>query len=237
MNSFLIRSMAVMAMASLAACSWFDHSKGDGSAPPKGGTSRRFTKTTEEVAHAASETLQELGVGVISESHDALGGSITAERSTADKQPVTVWYKSLDPRSTEVSVVVGQGDRQLGQQVLDRMAQKLGTPGAAAAVSVGASAEGMYDEPLAQCMQAAEAAIKELRMNVTRRETHDTWSALESREADAIAVQAKMERTEKDKTRVLFTVGTSKNQDTQQLADRLRAEFEKKLGSPSKASP
>lgn len=230
MKTNFMHGAVLASLISLVACA--SHG-GDASNPPKGGVDRRYSKTPDEVARAASETLQELGINVQADTHDALGGQVQGERGTADKQDVSIWYKSVDARNTQVSVMVGKGDKQLAQLIQDRLAQKLGAAGAAAVMSVGAISELTVEQPLAPCISAAEAALRELRMNVTRREVHDTWAEVESRESDAIPVQVKIERTEKDKTRVVFSAGTARSQDTQQLADRVRAEFEKKIGQTS----
>ena len=217
----------------LASCSWFDQSSD--SNPPQGGNDRRYSKTPDEIAAAANETFGELSVQVQSDTHDSLGGRIVGERSTAGKEKITIWYKSVDARNTMVSVAVGKGDRQLAQLVQDRLATLLGAPGASGILSVGASTEGTYDQPIAQCMKAAEAALAELHMAVSRREVHDTWAEMESRQMDSVPVLIQMERTEKDQTRVRFIGGVSRNQDTVQLANRIRAEFDKKIGRQAPA--
>lgn len=216
-------------LGSLGGCSMFGGS--DTSKPPDNSVDRRYAKTPEEVSRAATESLAELGMQTQGDEHDALGGQVTAIRSTPGKEKVTVWYKSIDPRNTQVWVGVGNGDRHLATMIHDRIAQHMGATSAKSVPMVGASADGEYDQPVAQTLAAAEKAIKDLKMDVSRRETHDTWAVVESRQADALPVTVKMERNEKDKTRVTFTAGTSRSQDTQQVADRLKAEFEKNINT------
>src|SRR5581483_11893897 len=119
----------------------------------------------------------------------------------------------------------------LAQLIQDQIAQHLGSPSARAMPSVGARTEGTYDPPVAQCTSAAEQAMKNLKMDISGKETHDTWARVESRQADALPVSIRMDRTDQDKTMVVFTAGTTKSQDTSMIADRLKAEFERVLNA------
>lgn len=217
-------------MLALAACQWFG---GNTNEPPKGGVDRKYTKSPDEVARAATEALAELNINVLSDQHDALGGMIKAQRATPAEEPVMVWYQSADARTTSVNVGVGKGDRGIAELIQERIAQKLGAASARSAPQVGARTEGEYDQPVAQCMAAAEQAMKELKLDVSRKETHDTWAQVEARQADSLPVTVRMNRNEKDKTQVFFSAGTSRSQDTEQIADRVKAEFERIL-SPAK---
>lgn len=213
----------------LAACQYFGGGKTN--EPPKGAVDRKYAKSPDEVSRAATEALGDLNIAVESDHHDALGGRIAAHRATPGEEPVVVWYQSADARMTQVSVGVAEGDRQLGQLIQDRIAEKLGAASAKSAPSVGARAEGEYDQPVAQCMSAVEQAMKDLKLQPSHKETHDTWAQVEARQMDALPVIARMTRTEQDKTKVSFSAGTSRSQDTEQIAERLKAEFERVLSS------
>ncbi len=219
-------ALGALALVGLAACSWFEPAKNE---PPKGSVDRRYQKSPDEVARATTDALAQLNIPVSSDNHDALGGQINAQRSNETADKVTIWYQSVDPRTTQVSVGVGKGNRELAQLIQDQIAQHLGAPSARAMPSVGARTEGTYDQPVAQCMSAAEQALKNLKMDVSSKETHDTWARVESRQADALPVSVRMDRTDQDKTMVVFTAGSSKSQDTMMIADRLKAEFERVL--------
>lgn len=217
---------------SLVACNVFE-SGHDGSTPREGGVDRRYSKAPDVVANAAEEVLRELDVTIEANQHDALGGELKGLRGTPGKEEIVVWYKSLDPRTTQVSVLVGKGDRHLGDLVQDHIAQKLGEASSTGTPVLGAVAEGLYDPPMGQCLTAMEQSIRDLKMNVTHREVHDTWALIESSEANAIPIRAKIERMESDKTRVTVIAGTTRSYDTQQLADRLKANFEQRINPES----
>lgn len=229
MNSRTMKyGVAAITLLSLTACQMFGGTKNE---PPKGSVDRRYQKTPDEVSKAATDALASLNIPIQSDSHDALGGQINAQRQNDSADTVTIWYQSVDPRTTQVAVGVGKGNRDLAQMIQDQIAQHLGSPSARAMPSVGARAEGTYDPPVAQCMAAAEAALKELKLDVSNKESHDTWARIESRKADALPITIRMDRNDQDKTQVTFTAGTTKSQDTQMIADRLKAEFEQKLNA------
>jgi hypothetical protein len=221
-----VYAIGSLILLSLTACSAFGGTKNEA---PKGSVDRKYAKSPDEVSKAASEALGELNINIESDQHDALGGQITAARATPAAEPVIVWYQSADARTTQVSVGVGKGDRGIAELIQEHIAQKLGSPTTRSAASVGARAEGTYDQPVAQCMTAAEQAMKDLKLQPSNKETHDTWAQVEARQADAIPVMVRMNRTEKDKTLVTFSAGNSKSSDTEMLAERLKAEFEKNL--------
>lgn len=222
-----VYALGSLILLSLTACSAFGGTKNEA---PKGSVDRKYAKSPDEVSKAATEALGELNINIESDQHDALGGQITAARATPAAEPVIVWYQSADARTTQVSVGVGKGDRGIAELIQEHIAQKLGSPTTRSAPSVGARAEGTYDQPVAQCMTAAEQAMKDLKLQPSNKETHDTWAQVEARQADAIPVMVRMNRTEKDKTMVTFSAGNSKSSDTEMLAERLKAEFEKNLG-------
>lgn len=225
--------LSLPVMLAMSACSLFGENKYDQSTPPEGSVERRMTRSPEEISRGATEALQELGMTVEQDQHDALGGRLLGERATPAKDEVIIWYKSLDPKTTNVAVKVGSGDRHLADMILDRIAQYVGTAASRAVPTVGASTEGLYDQPVAQCVTIMEQALRDLKLNVTHHETHDTWTQLDSREADSIPLSVRLDRTEKDKTRVRISAGTTQNQDTQQMADRVKAQFEDKLNQAS----
>jgi hypothetical protein len=228
MNARTKLLIGALPLLSLFACKMFESEKNE---PPKGSVDRRYSKTPDEIAGAVTEALAELNIPVTSDTHDALGGQVKAQRANAAEDEVTVWYQSADARTTQVSVGVGKGDRKIAQLIQDQIAQKLGVTSAKAATSVGAQMDGTYDQSVAQCMAAAEQAMKDLKMDVSHKESHDTWAQIESRQEDSLPVLVKMTRTQQDKTMVSFMAGSSKSQDTEQIAGRLKAEFEKVLST------
>lgn len=217
-----------MALLSLIACKTFGSSKNE---PPMGSVDRRYSKTPDEITQAVTEALEELNIPIHSETHDALGGQVKAQRANASEDEVVVWYQSQDARTTQVSVAVGKNDRRVATLIQDQIAQKLGAASAKSVPPISAQVDGRYDQNLTQCMAAAEQAMKDLKMDVTHKEVHDTWAQIESRQPDSPPLVVRMSRTDTDKTQVTFAAGSARSQDTEQFAGRLKTEFERVLGS------
>lgn len=152
-----------------------------------------------------------------------------AKRSNKDE--VHVDARSVDAQNTTVSVLVEPGDKNLAQIIQDRVSDRLGlSVGAArASLAAGSQVDGTYDQKLDACLGAAERAIAALRLAAPRRELHDTWARLETAQLDSIPIQIRLDRTRRDQTFVVFTVGTGASDDNRTLALRLKAEFERQL--------
>lgn len=235
MGTRWMRSTAVLLTVGMSACSLFGGNKYDQSTPPEGSVERRVNKSPDEISRATAAALQELGMTITQDQHDALGGRTLAQRGNPDKDEVIVWYKSLDRTNTALAVKVGKGDQETAELIQYRIAQHLGTALAKTIPRVGAVAQGEYDPPVAQATAAMERALTELGIKITHREIHDTWAWISSSQTDAIPVDVRLERTQRDKTRVHISAGTNRNQDNQQLADRVKTEFEEViLQTPAK---
>src|SRR6185295_3836716 len=92
----------------LGACSVFEPSKGKAEA---NAVVRRYSRTSPEVWEALTSALKPLALRIESDRHDALGGDLTAIRATEDSVKINV--KSLDEMSSQVSISVGEGDRNM----------------------------------------------------------------------------------------------------------------------------
>jgi hypothetical protein len=126
---------------------------------------------------------------------------------------------------------VEPGDKNLAQIIQDRVSDRLGLNVGAAHASLGAGSQvdGTYDQKLDACLRAAERAVTVLKFAVPRRELHDTWARLDTAQLDSIPIQIRLDRTRKDQTFVVFTVGTGVSDDNRTLALRLKSEFERQL--------
>ncbi len=211
----------------LAACRSFGG--GEDEAMTVNTVNRTYDKAPEEVWKAVESTLKDLELRVEKNQVDALGGVIRAERANRDR--IYIEARSVDASQTQLSVAVGPGDRTMAQIIQDRVASKLGTPAGVvrSAFAAGSRLQATYDHRLDECTNAAQRAMESLKITGIRAETHDTWSRVDGRYADAIPARIGTERTPKDQTQVTFTAGTSASDDNHVLASRLKAEFERFL--------
>jgi hypothetical protein len=198
-------------------------------APTINTVTKQYSKPADETWRAVQSVAKDLDLKIDTDQHDALGGNLVALRSNKDE--VHVDARSQDAMNTTVSIWASPGDRSLAQIIHDRLGDRLGlTVGASRSnAAAGSQVDGTYDQKLDVCMKAAEKAVADLKMTAPRREIHDTWARVDTNHMDSIPVQIRMERTRKDQTFVVFTVGTGASDDNRTLAGRLKAQFEQSL--------
>ena len=223
---------AMAALALLVSCK----SKGfrDDPAQSADVSGRTYAVDVERTWQAIQSAMKELDLDVEKSDHDALGGDLTATRATGD--PVFVRVRTVNPGTTQVDIAVEPGDRNMAQMIQERVAQKLGadTANGKGGGTTGSVVEGSYENSLEECAAAAERALKALNLPVDAREKHDIWMSIRSKQVDMIPVAIKLQRTPKDQTAAMFSVGTSPSDDNQLLAGRLKKEFEAALAQPQR---
>ncbi|HVR84232.1 MAG TPA: hypothetical protein VMU54_07975 [Planctomycetota bacterium] len=223
-----LAAVLILLASTLASCSTFGGRDSENAAAIHTVT-KTYSKPADETWRAVLSVAKELDLRVETDQHDALGGMMIAKRSNKDE--VHVDARSVDAQNTTVSVLVEPGDKNLAQIIQDRVSDRLGlSVGAArASLAAGSQVDGTYDQKLDACLGAAERAIAALRLAAPRRELHDTWARLETAQLDSIPIQIRLDRTRRDQTFVVFTVGTGASDDNRTLALRLKAEFERQL--------
>lgn len=220
-------TIAILLLAGLTSCKTF--SGGPDAATTVNTVTRTYSKPADETWRSIMTVVKELDLRIDSDQHDALGGTLVATRSNKDE--VHIEARSADAMNTVVAVSVEPGDKNLATIIQDRISERMGlTMGVSkASQAAGSQADGTYDQKLDLCIAAAEKAFAALKLPGARRELHDTWARVDTAHLDSIPVQIRMERTRKDQTFVVFTVGTGASDDNRTLAARLKTEFERHL--------
>jgi hypothetical protein len=192
---------------------------------------RKYPKTAAQVHDAAVTALGKLDIKVDKDRHDAMGSEIVAER--ADKSKVMINVRALDEKSSQAYVRVDPGDAQMAKIVHEKIAEELGMGAAKGALLGGNTEDRTYDSSLKACADAAERSAKSLGYTVTGKESHDTWAQVDARTADSTPVRFRMDRAD-DRTRVTFTAGTGKTEDSKTMLTRMREEFERQIAGHAK---
>jgi len=223
-------------LAILAACS---HEGSSPSGTSDWGTGlntveRKYGKTAPQVHDAALAALQELGVKVEKDRHDQMGSEIVAQR--ADKSKVMVNVRALDEKSSRAEVRVEPGDARMAALIHEKMADELGLGKAKGALLGGNTDERTYDSSLQACVDAAERTAKSLSYTVTGRELHDSWGQVDARTGDSTPVRFRMDRVENNpgRSKVKFTAGAGKTDDSKTLLSRMREEFDRQIAGHAK---
>lgn len=187
---------------------------------------REYSRPASEVYKVALQSAESAGFTLRTETRDRLGGDFVATRD--DGKEVRILVRSLDEKSSLVSVRVEAGDRDLAEGMQDRISGNLGIGNARTGwwIFGGDSIEAMYDSDLASCMDSARRTAAALAWNGKEEELHATWGQIDGRWRDSTPVRIKMERAEDGRTRVSFLVGNARSHDNRAFAQRMKFEFD-----------
>jgi hypothetical protein len=184
---------------------------------------RQYAKSASDTWDAAAAAMKSYDLTVDSDRHDAMGGELHGRRANGEK--VTVRVRSLDDKSSDVTVRVDPGNRNMAEMIHEKIADKLGLKEAKAAWFGGNSAEGTYPQSLDVCVKAAEDAAKRLNLTVTNREVKDGTATVDARESNSNPVQFKLKKVTEG-TKVTFIAGKEKSDGNRDLSNRMKTEFE-----------
>jgi hypothetical protein len=237
------------ALVLLGACSWFDSS----SKTEANAVVRRYARPAPELWTAVTSALQSLDLRIEEDRHDSLGGKLRGVRATGDE--VIVHVKSIDEQSSQASIAVEEGDRNMAEIIHSQIAKNLGAGSAKTSFYGGNRVEQTYDASLARCVMAAERACEAVGFSVTSRDIHESWADLMARRAGSASILIHMEivpppekdkaqaatppppanggtgvpSDKKEKIKVSFIVGTMRTDDNEEVLHRLRQEFDRIL--------
>jgi hypothetical protein len=215
----LISAILVLSIVTLGACRSNDLGTGTNT------VDREYSKAASEVCKAVLHGAESAKLTVMSDRHDQMGGELVASRG--DGKEVRISVKSIDEKNTRVSIRVEPGDRDLANMMHERIAGNLGMGEAKTGWWFGGnSLDATYSADLPSCMTSARRAIVSLAQNTKDEEIHATWGQIDGRLKDSTPVRIKMEKADDKKTRVWFTVGSSKSDDNKAFAQKLKDEFE-----------
>lgn len=195
---------------------------------------RDYSKPASDVSKAALQSSESADFKVRSDRRDQMGGELVVSRG--DGKEVRILVKSLNKTSCRVSVRVEPGDRDLANQMHERIAGDLGMGVATTGWWFGGnSLDATYPTDLAWCMTSARRTMDALVQNAKQEEVHATWGRIDGRLKDSTPVRIKVEKLEDRKSRVWFIVGNAKSDDHHAFARKLKDEFES-TGRPASGS-
>jgi len=239
------------ALLLLGACSAFDSSS---SKTEANSVTRRYSRPAPDVWTAVTSALQGLDLRIEEDRHDALGGKLRGVRATGEE--VIVKVKSVDEQNCQVSVGAEEGDRNTAEIIHSQIARNLGSGSAKSSFYGGNRLEQTYDASLARCIMSAERACEAVGFTVTNRDIHETSADLMARRTGSSTVLVHLEAGQQDKdkdkdkpgaqpppanggtgvpsdkkaqVKVSFIVGTMRNEDNEEVLNRLKQEFERIL--------
>jgi hypothetical protein len=188
---------------------------------------RDYAKPAAETWKAAVKSVESAGLTVTSDPADDLGGDLVARRANGDE--VRVRVKSLDEKSSRVTVRVEPGDRDLAKLLHERIAENVGLGEAKSSLFGGNSLDAEYLADLPSCLRTAKGVFDVLQIEKTAEENPGPWAQIDGRRPDSTPVRIRMERLGNGKTRVDFIAGNARNDDNKAFVRRMKMEFESTL--------
>jgi hypothetical protein len=216
---------------------------------------RRYNRPSPEVWAAVTNALQSLDLRIDEGRHDALGGQLTGTRATGDA--VLVDVKSVDETTSQVSVSVADGNRNMADIIHSQIGKYLGTGSAKSGFYGGNRWEGTFDTSLSRAMMAAERAFEAIGFTVSNREIKETSADMMARRPGSQSILLRLESgtpagqpaaagqppvapppangnrppsAEKSgPLKVSIIVGTSRSEDNEEILQRFKTEFERFL--------
>lgn len=192
---------------------------------------RKYAKPATDVWDAAVSAVKSYDLSVDSDRHDRMGGELVAHRANGER--VTVNVRSIDDHDADAAVRVDPGNRNLANQIHERMADKLGMGSSKAGVFGDTSVTGTYAAPLDRCVSAAESACRHLGLSVTNKELKEKSAVVDAREANSNPVRVQMDRSGDAGVKATFSAGSAAGSDPKSLTANLKSEFERQLGQNS----
>jgi len=211
---------------------------------------RRYSRPASEVFPALISALNSLDLRIEEARHDALGGELTAVRAT--REPVHVLVKSVDETTTQVTISVGAGDRNLADILHAQLAKNLGTGAAKSSFYGGNRWEQIYESSLARCVVTAERACEAMGFTVSNRDIHELSADLMARRGPSSTILLHFESVpapvtgaqappapanangvpsdRRGQVKASFIVGTQRTDDHEEILQRLRNEFDRLIG-------
>lgn len=217
---------------------------------------RKYNRPAPEVWNAVTNALQALDLRIEEDRHDALGGELSGLRATGDE--VRVRVRSVDESTSQVSISIEEGDRNMAEIIHSQVAKNLGTSTAKTSFYGGNRWEQTYDTSLARALLAADRACEAIGFNVTSREVRESSADLMSQRPGSPTVLMHFETAQQQpqanapaqaqppaqqqppanggrgvpsdkvgQVKVSFIVGTMRNEEHEDLLQRLRSEFER----------
>jgi len=185
---------------------------------------RDYARSAPDAWKAAMRSAETSGLQIRSDQHDRFGGELVACRANGDE--VRIEVRSLDEKTSRVSVRVEPGDRALATMIHEKMADKMGLGAARPGLFGGSTVEGTYMTDLESCRGPARRTFAALDVAVTGEDIHASGWRMDGRLKDSTPVRIAAQKEGDLKTRVTFVAGADKNEDLKAFARKMRDEFE-----------
>lgn len=179
---------------------------------------RWYAKPPESVSRISAAILLEMGVRIESDERNGGEGKIETDQ-------IVLRYRRVDGGGTQVTLDAPA--REIGERMLDRITERIGTEDFRIPPRAVASLNAEYSRSMADCLAAAETVLEAFDLKLTERDVTPAAAHLAWRAPGEI-VEARL-AFRPPVTRVTFTVGAPDRDAADHRVRRFKEEFEKRL--------
>lgn len=213
-----MRRAAVLALLALSACRQGVRA-GDPPLP-----TRWYAKPDEGVSRATAGVLRDLGFRIDADLHERGRIEIEAHRRG---ERLIARIRPVPPGGCRVTLLLRNDRGSLGESILDHLTERLAVEDSRAPLLTPSTLTVRYVEPPAPCIDAAEEALRQLRLDLTLRDIAPTSAVLASRAPEETA-EIRIDDAVTG-TIVTFTAGVEGKEGADRRVRRIQQEFERAL--------
>jgi hypothetical protein len=193
--------------------------------------SRWIARTPGMVARVAADVLLEEQFHIESDVHRDKSGRIVAREAPPGKREVVLTFEEVEPHRTLVRIDPGRLGRPFGEQMLDRIAVRVGQDSERVPPYIRASVEGSYEGTLGEALDALHTALAELDASVTNRVVQDWGARIEAYARDDTIFEVAFVARDHEPLGVQFAASCDSKEAADRRAEQLKQEFGRALAA------
>ncbi|HVE38550.1 MAG TPA: hypothetical protein VNM14_01595 [Planctomycetota bacterium] len=183
------------------------------------------------VSRVAADVLLELHYRIESDVHREKGGEIVAREPAPGKRDVVLHFEEPESNRTLIRVDPGGHGRRFGEQLLDRIAVRVGEETERVPPYIRASAEGSYEGTLDEALAALHVALEQVDASVMDRVVQ-TWGArVEAYAPDDTLYEIAIVVPDEGPLGVLFAASADSKETADRRAEQVKQEFARALAA------
>jgi hypothetical protein len=196
-----------------------------------GTLSRTIARPPGMVGEVAADVLLELGFQIQSDVHREKGGEIEAREPPPGRREVVLRFEEVQPGRTLVRIDPGRFDHAFGEQVLDRIAVRVGHESERAPPYIRATLQGRFEATLDQALAALHAALDQQGASVLNQVVQTLGARVEAYSSDDTEYEIAIVVRDSGPLDVQFTASCDSQEKAERRAEQVKKGFAQALVS------
>jgi hypothetical protein len=183
------------------------------------------------VSRVAAEVLLELHFRIECDVHREKGGEIVARGPSPGGRKVVLHFEEPESNRTLIHVNPGDHGRRFGEQLLNRIAVRVGEESERVPPYIRASAQGSYEGTLEEALAALHVALEQVHASVMDRVVQ-TWGArVEAYAPDDTLYEIAIVVPDDGPLGILFAASADSKETADRRAEQVKEEFSRALAA------